>query len=51
VRFLTSGSCTTAPAILALPFLWTLFVIVLLVVGANNLENLMADRPLHWHPQ
>ena len=50
VRVLSFGYRTAIPAVLVLPFLWVLFILVLLIVGANNLENLIAGRPLHWHP-
>ena len=50
VRVLSFGCRTAIPAVLALPFLWVLFILVLLIVGANNLENLIAVRALHWHP-
>lgn len=32
----------------ALMWLWTLAVIV--VVAGNNIANVLAGRPLHWHP-
>jgi hypothetical protein len=38
-------------AVVTLPLLWMLFVLVLLIVGVNNLENLIAGQPLHWHPR
>ena len=36
-------------AILTLPALWGLLFFILAVVAANNLENLLHGRPLHWH--
>ena len=36
-------------AIVTLPILWALFGLVLAIVIANNIENLLAGRPLHWH--
>lgn len=50
-RTLGSGYRTATTVVLVVPFLWTLFILVLLIVGANNLENLITGRPLHWHPR
>ena len=36
-------------AILMLSVLWVLFFCVVAVIGANNLENLLSGRPVHWH--
>jgi hypothetical protein len=36
--------------IVLLPFAWLMLVSVMVLVGFNNLENLVAGRPLHWHP-
>lgn len=36
-------------AILMLTVLWVLFFCVVAVIGANNLENLLSGRPVHWH--
>jgi hypothetical protein len=38
-------------AVVTLPLLWMLYVLVLLIVAVNNLENLIAGQPLHWHPR
>jgi hypothetical protein len=51
VRILSSGYRRTTSAVLVLPFLWILFILILVIVGANNLENLIAGQPLHWHPR
>ncbi len=37
-------------ALLALMLLWGLWLVIVSVVVVNNLENLLAGRPLHWHP-
>lgn len=39
------------PAILTLSVLWVLLFCVVAVLGANNLENLLSGRPVHWHPK
>lgn len=31
-------------------FLWAWFILVIMYVGANNVTNLVLNRPLHWHP-
>jgi hypothetical protein len=51
IRRLSFGHRTTTVVVASLPFLWMLLMLVLLLVGANNVENLMAGQPLHWHPQ
>jgi hypothetical protein len=38
-------------AIIALPALWVLLFFVLGIVAANNLDNLLSGRPLHWHAE
>ena len=35
--------------VVVLPPLWILFFLVIVVLASNNLENLMAGLPLHWH--
>jgi len=34
----------------SLGILWTLCLMIVGIVTANNLDNLFAGRPLHWHP-
>jgi hypothetical protein len=34
----------------SLGMLWTLCLVTVCIVTANNLDNLFAGRPLHWHP-
>jgi len=34
----------------SLGILWTLCLVIVGIVTANNLDNLFAGRPLHWHP-
>jgi hypothetical protein len=47
---LAGARCPTAGVtVVLLPFAWLLLFTVIAVVGANNLENLVAGRPLHWH--
>jgi len=29
--------------------LYVLFLFIIVIIAANNLENLIAGRPLHWH--
>jgi hypothetical protein len=40
---------TQSSAIFTLPLLWGLLFLVLAVLAANNLDNLLSGRPLHWH--
>ena len=35
---------------LCLGLLWVPFLTIIGIVIANNVENVMAGRPLHWHP-
>jgi hypothetical protein len=51
VRIVSAGYRTTTSAVLVLPFLWIFFIMILLIVGGNNLENLTTGQPLHWHPR
>jgi len=45
-----SPRCRTAgPEVAALPVLWTLYLLVIAIVAVNNLDNLLAGQPLHWH--
>lgn len=37
-------------ALVFLPILWLLLSVVVGIVSANNIGNLIAGRPLHWHP-
>lgn len=37
------------PAILLLLLLWAVFLLVMAIVVANNVDNLLTGRPLHWH--
>lgn len=39
-----------AVAIVCLSILWILYLVIVLIVVANNLENIVAGRPAHWHP-
>lgn len=58
VLLLLSAMLLCSPALLrwrkqtwpiaALMWLWTVAVIV--VVAGNNIANVLAGRPLHWHP-
>jgi len=51
VRLLNARCPTATSAVVFLLLLWTLFVLVVVIIGANNLDSLIAGRPLHWHPQ
>jgi len=51
IRLVSLGrSSTASPAVAVLPLLWALFLLVVAILAANNLENLLAGRRLHWHP-
>lgn len=50
VRSRGSRYRSTTIAVVMLPLLWMLYVFVLLIVAVNNLDNLIAGQPLHWHP-
>jgi hypothetical protein len=49
VRLLASRRPAGMTAVAVLPLLWTLFLLIVVIVGANNLDNLIAGQPLHWH--
>lgn len=51
LRFLATRGATSVSAVVVLPLLWALFLLVIVILGANNLENLIGGRPLHWHPR
>ena len=36
-------------ALVSLVLLWSLWLVIMLIVVWNNLENLVYGRPLHWH--
>lgn len=38
------------PAVTGTALFWGLWLVVILILVANNLENLFSGRPLHWHP-
>ena len=37
------------PAIVILILLWGLWLVIMILVVWNNVENLLYGRPLHWH--
>ena len=49
VRLLASRCPTGMTVVAVLPLLWTLFLLIVVILGANNLDNLIAGQPLHWH--
>jgi hypothetical protein len=49
VRFLAKRCTAGSSAVVVLPVLWALFLLVITILAANNLENLMTGRSLHWH--
>lgn len=49
VRVLSSGSPAGKTAVAVLPLLWALFLLIVVIMGANNLDNLIAGQPFHWH--
>lgn len=51
IRCLRSGCSGGGFLAVALPLVWGLFFVVILLLVANNLDNLLAGRPLHWHPE
>jgi hypothetical protein len=46
-----TGCPRTIAVALVVPILWALFILVLVICGANNVHNLMEGQPLHWHPR
>lgn len=50
VRCLNLRCSFRGPAIVSLALLWGLWLVMVMVVLANNLDNLFSGRPLHWHP-
>jgi hypothetical protein len=50
VRLLSTRSASASLAVVLLPILWGLYLIVIANSVANNLDNLLHGRPLHWHP-
>lgn len=49
VHLLTSRCASASVAVVLLPMLWGLFFLVIANSVANNLDNLLHGRPLHWH--
>ncbi|WP_295582924.1 hypothetical protein [uncultured Lamprocystis sp.] len=50
IRLLISRHASARLSVVMLPTLWGLFFVIMLNSLANNLENLLNGRPLHWHP-
>lgn len=50
IRFLSSRRASASLAVILLPLLWGLYFLVIANSVANNLDNLLNGRPLHWHP-
>lgn len=49
VQLLPKQSANGNAAVAVLLLLWMLFLFAVMIIVANNLDNLIAGRPLHWH--
>ncbi|WP_295388472.1 hypothetical protein [uncultured Thiodictyon sp.] len=49
IQRLSTRSRSASLAVILLPLLWGLFFLLIANSVANNLENLLTGRPLHWH--
>ena len=47
--YMSPRYCNASSAAIALALLWGLFLLVIGILAANNLENLFTGRPVHWH--
>jgi hypothetical protein len=50
IQLLSTRSRSANLAVILLPMLWGLLFLVIANSVANNLDNLLNGRPLHWHP-
>jgi hypothetical protein len=50
-RCLSTRCSSRCPAVLTLSVLWVLLFCVVAVLVANNLDNLLSGRPVHWHAE
>ena len=48
-QLLPKQSANGKAAVSVLLLLWMLFLFAIVIVAANNLDNLIAGRSLHWH--
>jgi hypothetical protein len=44
------GHSSGSAVALCLGLLWVPFLTIIGIVVANNVENVITGRPLHWHP-
>jgi hypothetical protein len=48
---LSSRRSSASLAVVLLPLLWGLYFLAIVNSVANNVDNLLNGRPLHWHPE